>query len=838
MLAPITWLRDFVDINCDAEELARKLTMSSFEIEQIIYPAKEISGVVVGRIERIEKHPNADKLRICWVDVAKGGEEATPPQILRSAAQNDVTLNQPPTTNHQPLSTELLKIVTGAANVEEGDIVPIATIGAELVGGFTIKPVKLRGEDSFGMLCSEKELGLADEAEGIMQLPKDAPVGEDFKKYLGLDDAVLDISILPNRPDCMSMIGVAREVAAVLGNELKGRPAPPQILRSAAQNDVQQPTTNHQPLTTKITVQSPNLCPRYMGQVMNEVTIKESPLWLKQRLSLSGIRPINNVVDITNYVLLEHGQPMHAFDLEKINGDEGQKQIVIRRAGDGEKIQTLDETEKELSSDNMVIADSKGTIALAGVMGGAGSEISEGTTAVFLESAFFNPVSVRKTAMKLGYRTESSARFERGVEWNCVEAGLRRAIEMLKQFADAKPAGEIIDVFERAPETIEIAFRPQRINKVLGMDLPESEITDGLASLGFEFSDGKVIVPSWRDNDVTREADIVEEVARITGYDKLPATLPKSGGVDLLDLTGESFIENVRQCLTGQGLNEITTFSLVSPEMTAPEKDRAVKVANPLNNDESILRTCMLPGILKVLQLNMSRQIDDVRIFEAGKIYLKGASQQQYVENERLTVAILNKNTDYYGIKGVLENLLEALKVEGAEFVTVSEANDRETATIRISEFHPGKTAIIKLGDQVLGVCGQIHPAVLDKYKFNTPVLVFDLDLGILKDQRQKAAYKPFSRFPSSTQDIAFMVKKETAHKDIVTAIRSASNYLVENIELFDRYEGDPVPEGWVSMAYSITYRDPEKTLVEKEVIEVHKKIAQAIEDRFEVKFR
>ncbi|MFH1429033.1 MAG: phenylalanine--tRNA ligase subunit beta [Candidatus Margulisiibacteriota bacterium] len=816
MLAPISWLKDYVDIKDTAEDLAYKLTMSSFEIEQIIYPAKDITGVVIGRIDKIEKHPNADKLRICLVNT----------------------------------SADILKIVTGAANVQEGHIVPVATVGAKLVGGFEIKPAKLRGEDSFGMLCSEKELGIADDAEGIMLLPDDAPIGEDLISYLGLRDAVLDISILPNRPDCMSIIGVAREVAAVLNVELNTHHSSLITHYSASKAE----TENLNEYVT-IKVEDFDLCPRYMGRVMKNVTIIESPLWMQQRLKLAGIRPINSIVDITNYVLIEYGQPLHAFDYDRLANSKEQianrknhKEVVVRRAKKGEKMETLDGEQRELTRDNLVITDSSGPIALAGVMGGANSEIYADTKNVFLESAFFNPVSVRKTAQKLGYRTESSIRFERGVDWNGVEAGINRAAQLMAELAGAKVINSIADVKAEEPKNVIIDFRPERINSVLGMSLSEKEMKADLAKLGFAVNNNKIEVPSWRASDVTREADIIEEIARIAGYDKLPVTLPASRGIDLIDLQGESYVEKITRILLGQGLSEITTFSIVSPEMTAGDDEITVKITNPLNQEESVMRTSMFPSIMKVLQLNASRRIEDVRIFEPGKIYEKvsGAGSQvsgiingNYRENLRIAGALMDKGHDFYQAKAVLENLFCHLKVEGIQFNGIK--NNEESpliASVHIDNFHPGKTAIIKINDQVIGVFGEVHPQLQQKYRLSVPVYYFDLDGDLIKKHVGRAAYKQISRYPSTTQDMAFMVKSDVAHADIVNTIKENSNYLVEDVKIFDRYEGEQIPEGWVSVAYSITYRDPEKTLVEKEVIKVHEKIAKAVQEKLGVKFR
>ncbi|MFA5928491.1 MAG: phenylalanine--tRNA ligase subunit beta [Candidatus Margulisiibacteriota bacterium] len=780
MLAPISWLKEFVNIPCSIEELAHKLTMSAFEIEQVIWPAKGIKGVVIGRIEAMEKHPNADKLQICTLNV--GG--AVP-----------------------------LSIVTGATNVQPGDVVPVAIIGAVLAGGFEIKQAKLRGVDSFGMLCSEKELGLALESAGIMQLSKDAPVGQDLIAYLGLSDPVLELSVLPNRPDLLSMIGVAREIAAVLQEKLKLIPVKPVKVQGKSPVSVE--------------IQDKALNPRYMGVVMKKVTIKESPLWLQNRLKSAGIRPINNVVDITNYVLLEFGQPLHAFDYEKLaKTPKGERQIITRLAQAGEKLKTLDGTEKELTNDNLVITDASGPVALAGVMGGASSEISSATTSVFLEAALFEATCIRKTAKKLGYRTESSLRFERGVAWESVENGLLRAVELFQELAGAELEGSIIDVQGHKPPAVSIEFRPEKINALLGMALSEAEIKDSLTVLGFNFEGNQVKGPYWRDKDVTREADLVEEVARIIGYDKLPATLPDSRKITLVDLGKEYYLQKVRECLLGQGLNEVITFSLVSPAMVKGEEDKAVKLTNPLNQDQSVLRTRMLPSLLEVLQLNSNRKNEDIRIFETGKVY---SSQE---ENLRIAGAFLSKTADFFALKAVLDNLFKVLKVNSVEWLPLDKAG------ITNANLHPGKSAVIKLNGQLAGFIGELHPAIQQEYKLPLPAYIFDLASDVLEKAQGGIRYKSIPRFPATTQDMAFMIKKDLRHAEIVKLIKGQDNKLIENVEVVDRYEGEQVPDGRVSVSYSITYRDPEKTLVEKDVIVLHEKIAKALVAKLGVKFR
>ena len=805
MLAPINWLKDFVDINCPAEELAYKLTMSSFEIEQIIYPAKGIKGVVIGRIISLAKHPNADKLQICQIDV---GDKHPDPLI----------------------------IVTGATNIAPGDSIPVAMVGAILAGGFEIKVAKLRGEDSFGMLCSEKELGLADSAEGIMHLPSDAPIGEIFTDYLGLNDAILDISILPNRPDCMSILGVSREIAAVLGVPLR------QVSDhcDGGFDTFFASAKNNQPLlVSDIKVGDPCLCPRYMGQVLTDIKVCAAPLWMQQRLRSAGIRPINNVVDVTNYILLEVGQPLHAFDLARLNLKDNQ--ITIRSANNGEKLTTLDGVDRKLSSDNLVIADSVSAIALAGVMGGESSEITESTNRVFLESACFNPVSVRKTSQSLGLRSESSIRFERGVDWHGAELGLKRAIELLIKYADAKIAAPLIDVQSSQPELLKIVWRPERINKVLGMSLSEAEMVDCLNSLGFEIKENEIVVPSWRSLDVRREADIVEEIARIFGYDKLPATLPASRQVDIINVGPENCLANICNILQGHGLNEIVTYSLVSPDSVLGDTNSLVKLKNPLSQEESVLRSTLLPGLIKVIQTNMNRGQDKIALFELGKTYSKvaNASPNKYLERSHLAGAIYASDTNYLAVKAVLENLFIMLKVSDLQYRKLDQNSDVPSwISDQLEYFHPGKTALINIGDDYLGYLGEFHPKHGDDYKFSEPVVAFDLDLELLQSSVEIVKYKAISKFPSTTQDIVFVVKKEISHAQIIETIKSNSNVLVESIKLFDCYDGEQVEDGYVSMGYSITYRDPQQTLVEKEVIKIHEQIARAVQEKLGAKFR
>jgi len=801
LLVPVNWLRDFVDIKCSVEDLAAKLTMSSLEVEGIIYPGKDICNVVIGRVERIAKHPNADKLRICYLHIGQA-------------------------------NSDLIKIVTGAQNVQEKDVVPVALLGAKLTNGLEIKKVKLRGEESLGMLCSEKELGLSEEASGIMQLPKDSPLGCDFKEYSNLIDPVLEISILPNRPDCMSILGVAREVSAVTGYPLKSEK---KVSSNIKQEDPSSIISENE--YVKIHIQEADLCSRYMGAIIENVKIAESPLWLQQRLRLAGIRPINNIVDITNYILIEYGQPLHAFDYKKLAlNKDAIPQIIIRRAKKDENIQTLDQKTRTLLETDLVIANEQYPIALAGVMGGSNTDICEQTTTILLESACFNPTSIRKTSSRLGCRTESSIRFERGIDWYGVETALKKSVKMILDLNERAAEKIFIDLKKQNLKNKSIKYDFRKINRILGIEISEKEIKSSLEKIGISVSNGFINVPSWRYHDVDREADILEEVARIYGYLQIPSTLPNLNSCALTNLKGDKFEERVKNILIGQGLNEVITSSLSYPDLNSDlnKNKNIVKIKNPINKEESILRSNVLLNIIDVLKLNMRySHKTSIRIFEIGNTYHRINFSNKYKESPKISGAVCQETEAFFSLKAIISNLFKSLNIRN---VTFKKLVPHEYFYSSI--FHPNKAAIIAIGKDKLGVVGSLHPNLAKINKFTKDVCLFDLDFDLMKTKQTDATYSPISKYPATIQDLVFVVKKDVVNEDIVNTIITTGGNLVEEVILFDRYEGSQVPEGWISLAYSITYRDSNKTLVEKEVIKLHAKIADSVAKKFDVRFR
>ena len=625
MNVTLNWLKAYIDFEFSATELADRLTMLGVEVESVKQLGAELDGVVVGSVSSIRPHPNADKLVLCQVDIGE---------------------------------TEELQIVCGAPNVREGMLAPVATIGATLPAGFTIKRARLRGETSHGMLCSEKELGLSEDAAGLMELPTDTPLGISLSEALGLDDIVFELEITPNRPDCLSMIGVAREIRAETGNTLKL----PQVDFNENETDIRE--------TTSVTIEAPDLCPRYAARVIRGVKVGQSPAWLKHRLEAVGIGVINNIVDITNFVLMEYGQPLHAFDYHKLT----ENRIVVRRATAGENITTLDEVARELTPDMLVIADAEKPVALAGIMGGYDSEIIETTADVLLESAYFNPSGIRATAKALGISTEASYRFERGADPGAVLAALDRAAQLIAELAGGSICKGIVDVYPGEQPLRQIQLRPERVNFILGTALDTSEMVQILSDLGFDVKangtgDYHVTVPTFR-SDLTREIDLIEEVARVYGYDNIPTTLPKGDIPVPAPNPSTEVRKRIKHFLFAAGMMEAINYSFCDPNCfdkirftdDDPCRD-ALKLRNPLSPEMSVLRTTLIPSLLENAQHNRNHQIDTIALFEIGSVFTRNGAQK---EPERVTGILAGqigdgvysnpyREPDFYDIKGLVE---------------------------------------------------------------------------------------------------------------------------------------------------------------------------------------
>ena len=788
MNVTLNWLKAYIDFEFSPSELADRLTMLGVEVESVKHLGTELEGVIVGSVTSIRPHPNADKLVLCQVDTGE---------------------------------TEELQIVCGAPNAREGMLAPVATIGATLPVGLTIKRAKLRGETSQGMLCSEKELGLSGDAAGLMELSTDIPLGTPLSEALGLDDVVFELEITPNRPDCLSLIGVAREIRAETGNLLKL----PTV-------DLQESGINIRDLTS-VTIGAPDLCPRYAARVIQGVKVTESPAWLQQRLESVGIGVINNIVDATNFVLMEYGQPLHAFDYHKLT----ENRIVVRRATDDEQITTLDEVERELTPDMLVIADAEKPVALAGIMGGYNSEITETTCDVLLESAYFNPSSIRATAKALGISTEASYRFERGADPGAVLAALDRAAQLIAELADGTICDGIVDVYPGQQPLTEIQLRPERVNFVLGTTIEAAEMVQILDRLGFDVdATGKVyqvVVPTFR-SDVTREIDLIEEIARVYGYDNIPTTLPK-GDIPVPAPTPKTEARRrIKHFLLAAGMMEAVNYSFCDPNcfdkirLNADDPLRnTLQLRNPLSPEMSVLRTTLTPGLLENAQHNRNHQIDTIALFEIGGVFVHDGEEK---EPERVTGVLAGqigegvysdpyRHPDFFDIKGLVEGMLEVCGVV-----------DWTLQKTDASTFHPGRNAEVLLGDRQIGVFGEVHPKVLENYDLPYKAYLFEFDLEGLADAATFAKrFEPISIYPKVARDLAIVVDKETLSDMPTELIYTTGGDAVDSVRLFDVYEGEQVPEGKKSLAYTITYHSATETLTDKAVNTLHDEVVKRL---------
>jgi len=796
MLVPLKWLKDYVDIDISTKELANKLTMTGTKVEAIEDIGKDIQNVVVGKILSVDSHPNADKLVICKVDVG-----------------NDV-----------------IQIVTGAPNVQAGQLVPVALHGALLPGGIKIKTGKLRGELSQGMLCSGEELGLTDadypgaEVDGIMILNEDYPLGMDIKEALQLGGEVIEFEITSNRPDCLSVLGIAREAAVATKKTVKY----PKIEVQKGIGSVKEEAS--------VIVEDAKLCPRYCARVVKDVKIGPSPLWMRRRLAAAGVRPINNIVDITNYVMLELGQPMHAFDIDKV----AQKTIIVRRARNGETLTTLDNQERKLDENTLIIADPEKPIALAGVMGGLDTEITDQTKNILFESALFDGGVVRSTAKRLGLRSEASSRFEKGLDIVNAEIALNRAVQLVQELGIGTVVEGMIDVCHGSLEmqTLEVPWK--RINKLLGIELTVEEICDILKSLEFkvEYTSDilKVGVPSFR-RDIEGVADLAEEVARIYGYNNIPMTLMEHSVAQASRTRKQILMDLAKETLAGAGLYEIVTYSFTSPKVyetigfKKEEYPPVVKIANPLGVDQSIMRTTLIPSVLEVLSRNFNRRIDDCRVFEIANVYIPKSTSADELPDEVPTLVIgeYGEGVDYYTIKGQVEVLLDVFGVmPKIKFVPGTHPS-----------FHPGRTADIMLDKEKIGVIGEIHPKVAKNYKLENRVLVGELNLEqLIEYANTDKKYIPLPKYPAVTRDIAIVVDKKILSGEIEEIILKKGGRLLEKVELFDVYEGNQIPEGYKSMAYALSFRASDRTLKDEEVDELVDKIISELADKIDARLR
>ncbi|MBU5485476.1 phenylalanine--tRNA ligase subunit beta [Clostridium sp. MSJ-11] len=786
MKVPIKWLKDYVDINISVIELGDRLTLSGSKVEEIVTSEDEIKNVVTGKIMSIVPHPDAEKLVVCQVNI---GEE------------------------------ELTQIVTGAKNMKEGDIVPVAVHGSNLPGGVKIKRGKLRGIVSNGMMCSEDELGIGGEeaAEGLLILPQETPIGKDIKEVLGLDNAVIEFEITSNRPDCLSVVGMARETGATLGVEYK-QPETNYVSKCKENiNDI-----------LKVEIRD-DLCRRYMSRGVKNVKIAPSPAWMQERLMEAGVRPINNVVDITNFVMLELGQPMHAFDAREITSNS----IIIERAKDGEKFTTLDEVERDIDSNILCIKDGDRAVALAGIMGGLNSEVKEDTAEIIFECANFEGTNIRVSSKKLGLRTEASSKFEKDLDPNLVQIAIDRACNLVNELGAGEVMEGTIDVYPNPLKTNIIEVDSKWINKFLGIEISKESMKEYLDRLELktEIEEEKLIikVPTFR-SDINIKEDVAEEIARIYGYNNIPTTLLKSTSERGGKTKKQHLQDSIVEVLIGSGLNQSISYSFVSPKVfdkvLIPKESplrNVVKIRNPLGEDYSIMRSTSIPSMMEALARNYSRSNERTRLFEIGKVYLPKESEYELPEEINIATLGIYGDVDYLDLKGIVENIVDSLDIKDVSYKRESEN----------PSFHPGKTAKVFIGQKLLGTLGEIHPDITDNYDIEERCYIAELNLDLLYQYANvNKAYKPLPKYPAVTRDIALIVEDEVMVQDIEDIIAKQGGKMVESIKLFDIYKGKQIEEGKKSVAYSIVYRLENKTLTDGEVNKVHDKIVRTLENR------
>ncbi len=774
MKTSIEWLKEYADINVDAKTLADRLTMTGSKVETIEQKGNDIKNVVVGKILEIKKHPDADKLIVTKVDIGE----------------------------------KIVQIVTGADNVHVGDIIPIAKDGSELPGDVKIKTGMLRGVESCGMMCAVTELGLNIEdypgqiEHGIMILPKEYEkfLGKDIVEVLNLREDILDFEITSNRPDCFSIEGLGRETAISLGEKFKN---PRKNLAKEVKkvNEIE---------GLKVDIEAKDLCYRYMARVLKNVKIEESPDWMKRRLKACGVRSINNIVDITNYVMLEIGEPMHAFDINSVEG----KHIIVRRAKDNETITTLDEEKRNLDSSMLVIADEEKPVAIAGVMGGANSGITENTKTVVFEAAVFKRGSVRLTAKKVGLRTESSTRYEKGLSPEIALRAINRAIELAEQIGAGKAVEEVIDVYPEKEEQKIIPFEPEKVNNLLGMKISKEEMITILENLEIKVKGNMLEIPYFR-TDIERTADIAEEIIRIHGYDKLQSTLINAETTLGAKTKAQKLQDKIKELLVSKGFSEMYSFAFMSPEdfeKCKLDSTKAIKIKNPLGEDYSLMRTSMMPIVLQSITTNYNKKNKEVSLFEIGKTYTdeQGNIEKGEIptETEKIAFATYGKNADFYIIKGIIENILE-----------ISNIARYQIERAKTETLHPGKSAEIYVGKDSISKFGEVHPQILANYGINEKVYYAEIDLSkFVKYGKNNKKYTPIPKYPAVERDIALVVDEQIEVGQIENIISKKSKNILETAKLFDIYRNEKLGQNKKSVAYELIFRANNRTLTDDEI--------------------
>lgn len=788
MKVPVSWLREFVDINIPVEKLAERLCNVGIIVDKIEYSDEKISGVAAGKITKIEKHENADKLRVAQVEIGK----------------------------------ENLQIVTGAQNVKQGDIIPVALVGAHLAGGLAIKKSQLRGVDSFGMMCSAKELGIdikelpPDEQQGVMILPSYYKTGTDLADFLNLNDPVLLIEPFANRPDCLSIIGIAYEAAYVMGEALKTKEFnldDSQIICSDFVN---------------VRIQDYNDCPRYTARIIKDVNIKPSDLKMKLRLNAVGIRSVNNIVDITNYVMMETGHPMHAFDYDKITGS-GVKDITIRRAKRGEHIITIDEQDLKLDDDILVIADSSAVIALAGVMGGKASEVSDSTKNILLEAALFDPFAVRKSSVKFNLKSESSKRFEKGLDFYMAETASKQAAVMM---SDSSIAKGYIDNFEKMPTKTEIEIKIKKINNILGSSFKGEDLMRKFTSIGFNAEINSKEAPDenlkiqapFHRSDIKEEIDIVEEAARLSGYDNIGYTLPNAA-LTCASYSDELLFEKRLKVLFEKHLlSEIKTYTMLDSQILEKFKfntDNCLKIINPLSSEQSIMRPALIPSITLAADYNLRNKNEDLFLFEISHIYTKNNAAKHCAG------ILCDKDADFFNLKAILENIFKSLNLK------VKYAEDKNSLI-----FHPGINANIFYEDTLIGHFGKLHPEIIADMEINKDIFAFELRVDELFRFAKPIKYKDFSRYPAVMRDLAVIIDKDIKCAEIEKIITSSGGQALLSCFCFDEYSGEQTGKNKKSLAFSLTYQLFDRTLKDDEVNKSLEDIKSALKEKLSAHVR
>ena len=797
MLIPIKWMKQYVDIDTDDKTLADKLTLTGSHVDAVIDYNKEVKNVVTGKILEIKEHPNADKLVITQIDINE---------------------------------SEPVQIITGAKNISEGDIVPVSLEDAVLPNGLKIKKTNFRGLPSYGMMVSYEELGFEDKVipkesrDGIIILPDDTPLGSDIKEVLDLKGSALEVEVTFNRPDCLNIVGMARETAATLGTKFRF----PEI-------EIKNEEGNIKDYLNAVEIEDENLCSRFYARVIKDIKIGPSPLWMQRTLMDAGMRPINNIVDVTNFVMLELGQPLHAYDLEALEG----RKLIARRAARNEKIVTIDQVERNLDNNMLVIADAVKPACIAGVMGGYYTEISDNTKIMALETANFNPKSIRETSKKLGMRSEASARNEKPMGYVMCEIASNRACQLIEMIGAGTVVGGYLEAGKSEYEPPVVTLRPHRSTSLLGVEIPVAHMLKSLNTLEIEsVYDGEKItsrIPYFR-TDIEQEADLIEEVGRLYGFENIESK-PLRGSTRVGRKSDIRAVEDeIKSLLCGMGLYEITTYSFISPKtydsICVPENSELrnyVKILNPLGEDFSSMRTTLLPNMMEVVQRNSNRGVDRAKLYEVGSIFIPKDQPVTKEPFEKLKLSIgMYGNYDFYDLKGIIDALLSRFGIK----TVLKPLRDNPA-------FHPGRAAAMYANDELIGIYGEASPKVSDNYGLDHKVYLAELDVEkILQHKNTDWKYEPLPKYPSMVRDIAVIVKDDVSAGDMEEAIKEVNPYLIEKVELFDVYKGEHIEEGYKSTAFSVTYRNKERTLKEKEVENIHNKILQVLGKKYNAVLR